>query len=605
MKSLYLRALSIAIIACLGFLVYSNTFFCPFQFDDFSLIVDNSSIRDLHSLFNIWAVYPCRFITFLSIAINYHFHQLDVLGYHIVNLGVHVASAMMVWWLVLLTLSTPAMKENKIAKDADLIALCAGLIFVAHPVQTEAVTYIWQRTASMTALFYLASLNLYIRSRLLQDKGAGYSTGKFYYIGSLLTAVVAMFTKENAITLPVMIVLYEFSFLKGKKRIDWKALLPFLLTFLIIPVTIMLLPHSLKVREAGDVINAADVSTCTKYLLTQFRVMVTYIRLVFLPLGQDLDYDYPAARSLFELPVFLSFLFLAGILFAAKRLFPKYRLLSFSICWFFVTMLLESSVVPLPDFIFEHRLYLPIVGFSMFLVSSVYYVLEKLPRRTTGAVLTVIIICYAQLTYERNKIWTDPVVLWKDTVKKSPHKARPYYNLGVAYYQHGDFDQAIVDYDRAIAIKPDYTEAYNNRGLLYYYEGNYVQAIANFNKAVEFSAGSTKAYYNLGLCYAHQGRFAMAVADYNKAVEIGPPDADVYISRSIIYGIRGDFAQALSDCNKAIETGNNNGEAYYNRAVNYFHLKEYAKAWADVHRVEGLGITVNPKFIRALEQASK
>ena len=114
-----------------------------------------------------------------------------------------------------------------------------------------------------------------------------------------------------------------------------------------------------------------------QYLLTQFRVMVTYIRLLFLPLNQNLDYDYPISQSLFELPTLISFLFLIIILFFAKRLFSKYRLVSFSIFWFFLTLLPESSLFPIKDVIFEHRLYLPLVGYSMFLVSGVYYLIRE------------------------------------------------------------------------------------------------------------------------------------------------------------------------------------------------------------------------------------
>src|SRR5208283_2829206 len=115
---------------------------------------------------NIWNFLPRRFILYLSLALNYHFSALDVCGYHLFNLGVHLVTAILVWWLTLLTLSTPVMKKEKIAQHADTLALLAGLVFVAHPIQTEAVTYIVQRAAAMAGLFYLASLSLYVKSRL-------------------------------------------------------------------------------------------------------------------------------------------------------------------------------------------------------------------------------------------------------------------------------------------------------------------------------------------------------------------------------------------------------------------------------------------------------
>ena len=130
------------------------------------------------------------------------------------------------------------MKEDKITRHAGLIALFAGLVFVSHPPQTEAVTYIWQRATSMVAFFYLASLCLYVKSRLLQQTGD--RKWHPYYISSLIIAVIAMFTKENAVTLPLMILLYEISFFKTKGKLNWKHLFPFLLTIFIIPLTILL-----------------------------------------------------------------------------------------------------------------------------------------------------------------------------------------------------------------------------------------------------------------------------------------------------------------------------------------------------------------------------
>ena len=238
LKLLYIKPLAIIIISCLGIIVYSNTFLASFQFDDFQYIVDNLFIKNFHNLITHWQFYPCRFLTFLSIAVNYHFNGLNVFGYHLFNLITHLVTAILVWWLTLLTLSTPAMKEDKITGHAHLIALFSGLVFVSHPVQTEAVTYIWQRTASMAAMFYLASLCFYVKSRLLATSGD--HKGILYYILSLIMAVMAMFTKENTVTLPLMILFYEFTFLKTKKNINWLYLLPFLLTMFIIPITILL-----------------------------------------------------------------------------------------------------------------------------------------------------------------------------------------------------------------------------------------------------------------------------------------------------------------------------------------------------------------------------
>src|SRR3990167_5669134 len=218
------RLFSAIILCCVGIIIYSNTLHGSFHFDDTGSIVENVSIRHLTDLAAIWNFWPTRFITYLSLAINYHFNGLNVFGYHLFNLIVHLGSAFLVWWLALLTLSTPRMKDEKISDHGDLIALFIGLLFVAHPIQTQAVTYIIQRAASLAALFYLASLCLYVKSRALDRGIRNPLIRKFYYGGSLVTAVLAMFTKEMSITLPFMLLLYEYCFLKPKKGLNWKPL---------------------------------------------------------------------------------------------------------------------------------------------------------------------------------------------------------------------------------------------------------------------------------------------------------------------------------------------------------------------------------------------
>ncbi len=147
------KFLAVISLCVLGILVYSNTFHSPFQFDDEHRIIKNVSIRDLGDLETIWSYFPTRFVPYLSLAFNYHFNQLRVPGYHLVNLVIHLISGIAVWWFILLTFSTPAVKGREIARHANHIAFLGSLIFVAHPVQTEAVTYIYQRTASLAALF--------------------------------------------------------------------------------------------------------------------------------------------------------------------------------------------------------------------------------------------------------------------------------------------------------------------------------------------------------------------------------------------------------------------------------------------------------------------
>ena len=592
LKSSGFKWLSVLAIIGLGLIVYSNTFFSSFHFDDDLYIINDYAIRNIQNLFDIWKICPCRFITFLTLAINYHFSGLHVFGYHVFNIAVHLASACLVWYFLRLTLMTPVMiaavSGEERGKMVGFISLLAGLIFVGHPIQIEAVTYIWQRAASLAAFFYLASLCCYVQSRLLSNLSVGAelvsarSIGRtqdpplrmILYICSLITAMMAMFTKENSITLPLMIILYEISFFNVKKSVpvqskskqknkmpipevkesfissikdlDWDYLFPFVIILFIIPET-MLLTHSVRFQEIQSIVGGQGGISPWHYLLTQFRVIVTYMRLIILPFNLNLDYDYPVYKSFFEIPVLTSFIFLMTILYSAKRLFTKYRLLSFSILWFFLTLLPESSILPQEDVIFEHRLYLPLVGFCIFLASGLYYLFQKNNIKTAMIVLSVIIAFYAVLTYQRNKIWKDEITLWKDVVQKSPHKARAYNNLGWAFYKKGDLKEAMTDFNKAIAIDPDYLFSYDDRGLIYAKEGRFTEAIDEYNKALKINPNYPMIYFNRGVSYASLNKNVLAMSDLNKAIELDPEYVDAYNMRRKIYISEGNLPQAQSE----------------------------------------------------------
>ena len=385
---------SILSIIILGIIIYSNTFDASWHFDDHTAIVENYGIRNLKgTIFSGGS----RWIGFISFALNYHFGKLDVFGYHLVNICIHLISAILVYFLVLLSFKTPCLKDNKISHYAASISLASGLIFVAHPIQTQAVTYIVQRFTSLATLFYLLSLVLFIKARLQNQEGGSFFSPSHLacYLGSLLAAYLAMKTKEITITLPAIILLYEFSFFSPSLRALARKLpylIPLLLTFFIIPFSrygIGLLGISggtfMGIAEVGDVIGDATQETATisrtDYLLTQSNVIVTYIRLLFFPVNQNLDYDYPVSRTLFAFPTFFSFLFLTLIVIFAVWIFKKSRLISFGIFWFFITLSVESSIIPIRDVIFEHRVYLPSVGFVIFLTVAIYQMMEQIKTK--------------------------------------------------------------------------------------------------------------------------------------------------------------------------------------------------------------------------------
>lgn len=277
----------------------------------------------------------------------------------------------------MLIFKTPSIKNQPIAQNKSMISFFVAMLFLVHPVQTEAVTYITQRFACLATLFYVASVCFYMKGRLhfrgQLPKKRGLTP--VYFLLSGLMAVLGMFTKEIVLTLPVAIILFEFSFLRGKQKNRlpgwaWLVICSFLL---LVPAlykfkwSILLMHIAESGSHTGDSINSG------LYFLTQFEVVAKYIRLLFVPLGQNLLYDIPVSKSFFEQRTIMSFTLLFGVFVTAIFMFKRNRLIAAGIFWFFLTLLVESSIIPIRHVIFEHRMYLPSVGFSISFVVAIFY----------------------------------------------------------------------------------------------------------------------------------------------------------------------------------------------------------------------------------------
>ncbi|MBM3253265.1 MAG: tetratricopeptide repeat protein [Candidatus Omnitrophica bacterium] len=622
---------AITLLLLLGIPLYLHTFSSPFIFDGVTYIEENASIRNLKDLGAIFRFWPTRFITFLSFAINYYFHKTEVFGYHLVNLSLHLGTAILVFWFILLLFSTPKINDRDTVGNSRLIAFLSALIFVCHPIQTQAVTYIYQRTSSLAGLFYLLTLCFYLKARLLYNK-----TLVFYlfYIASLITTLLGMFTKETVFTLPFLILLLEIYFLKKEGRLTLKYVLPFLLLLVVIPLT-LILTKTVYFKAQGILADKNIPLQPRYYFLTQFKVFITYIRLLFIPINQNLDYDYPISKSLFEIPTFISLVLLFIILITTLRLYSRYPLISFGILWFFLSLLPESSLITLNDVINEHRLYLPMVGFSLFLITSLYHLLRD-NLRLFIVLIAILLVFYSSLTYFRNIIWKDELTLWSDTVEKSPNKARPYNGRGTAYSKKGQYEKAIADFTKALEINPKYISVYNNRGDAFSKKEEYEKAIADFTEALKVDPEHASTYYNRGTIYAKKAEYEKAIADFTEALKINPRDEEtlnnrgatyaqkgqydkaisdfteglkikpeditLYINRGAAYSKKAEYEKAISDFNKILTLDPKYPDAYYNLANIYLIKKEYGKAEEYVEKLKDLGYKVNPEFIESLRK---
>jgi len=612
-----------SILILLGFLIYSNSFDVPFQFDDREYLERSAPIQSFELMNSIWdkGFMSSRFIALYSFHLNYRFHQLDVFGFHLVNWLIHILASFCVWWLVMLILSSPKLKDEAIVKDKNIVSFLIALLFLSHPVQTQAVTYITQRFASLATLFYLSSACFYIKGRLLEGENR---QRIIYWLLCASAAVLGMMTKQIVMTLPLAILLIEFCFFgHASIRRGLKYFVPVLLFLLIIPSFYSFNVLGILLMKAQSSSHAGDLLTGYTYLLTEFRVIITYLRLLLFPIGQNFDYDFVGSQSLWELPTLASLLALMFLFVMAIQIYSRHRLIAFGIFWFFLTLSVESSIIPIQHVIFEHRLYLPSVGFCIVAGAGLHRLFKD--RQNWVVSFLIIILTLSFLTFQRNKVWQSRVAFWQDVIKKSPRKSRGYVNLGLSYMENNDNLLAIQHFNAAAALNPRSKGAYNLRGVVYTRFQLHDRAMADFNKALEIDPGLQGAYVNRGNLYNIKEEYDLALHDYNKALQINPRYGEALVNkghllarqksydqaiaqydkvlamypyyseasknRGRVYELLGEDESALADYNKALEEYRDDPDLYISRGDLYARKKAYDLALADYNKA----LAINPQ----------
>lgn len=579
----------ILLVLIIGFIGYSNTLNAPFVFDDVPNIVDNPIIKNLNfylhpsesKVFDQYTMLMYRYIGSITFAINYKIHGLNVTGYHVFNILIHLINSVLVYWLVFIIFKNipyaSCVSNQLLTKHASFTAFFSALLFVAHPIQIQAVTYIVQRFASLATMFYVFSLIMYLKARLaIDDVNIKHDQKKLpietmvYCLVSLLSAVLAMKTKEIAFTLPVMITMCEFLLFRAnfKKRILY--LFPFVLTMLIIPLTL----HYVLVFSGGigSPTRLATDMTRLDYLFTEFRVIITYLRIIFLPVGLNVDYDYKIYHSFFDIEVFLSFAFILILSAVVVKCYYKFTksipyiiFVFLGTVWFFITLSVESSFIPIADVIFEHRMYLPSIGIFMMISVLLVIVIDRYNQEwvESAVVMSVVLIAVvlAVTTYSRNILWNDGITLWQDVVNKSPEKARGYVSLGQAYSDKGSHDKAITYFKRAISLDPSDFTPHLNLGVALGKLGHTNEAIIEFKEALRINPHDALSRNSLGTALGRLGLINEAISEFKEVLRKNPENALAHSNLGIALGKLGKTNEAIKEFEAALRINPDQDEA--------------------------------------------
>jgi len=575
-------------IVLLGFILYANSFKAPFLFDDRHVISENPKIK-IESLTQLGRIIDLvkedRPLTTLSLALNYYLHRFRLPGYHFVNVCLHIICGILFYFFLCQLLERTRYKQNRIA-----IASLAALLFTAHPIQTQAVTYIVQRGTSLATLFYLLSLLSFIlgreRKRII------------YYVCSVIAGLLALASKQIAVTLPLIVLLYDFYFYRDQDRDKVREVLPFYLVLLALPLVLAVMYTRLDLF--GWLRDQYQARPFTPYqrVLTEFRVIGHYLTLLLFPLPGRLNIDHHFSLSLspWSPPstlfagAFLLVLLGLGLVLRKKR-----PVVSFFILWFLINLLLESSILGL-ELVFEHRMYLPSVAFFS-LVGIFLFGSSRI--ELSGRIWPVgiaLIFFYGWGTIVRNRVWQTELSLWQDAATKSPRKPRVLYNLGHALFDQNRYGEALSAYQAAVRLNPDYPDYYNNLGLAYGKLGRHREAIDSYHQGLRLAPRNSRLYNNLGNAYKDLGQYEEAIAAFKQALSMDPNNYRALSNLGVVYYHQEKYKTAIDNFLRVITDHPEYGQAYLNLALLYKKQKEYKKA---IETLDG-GIRALPGDVKLL-----
>jgi Tfp pilus assembly protein PilF len=568
----------LVLLAVVVILIYAETLSGPFIFDDRNNIKENPHIRisqlTLKGLTAAAFDSPSHYrpVANISFMLNYYIHGYNVVGFHTVNIIIHVITGILLYFLVQTTLRTPALQSRY--AHYKWISFFAAALWIVHPLQTQSVSYIVQRMNSLAAMFYVLSFLCYARLRVYPQNRSKWGL----LSGCILAGMLALGTKQNTATLPFFLLLYEWYFFQNlslKWLKDHRALLAALLILLAIVALLFLGTDPLDKILAGY---ASRNFTPVQRLLTEMRVVIFYIGLFLWPHPSrlNLDHDFALSYSLTDpITTLFSMLAIALMLALAVVLAKNQRLISFCILWFLGNLVIESSIFGL-EIIFEHRLYLPSMMCSLIVVLLVDRWAK--PVWLKPLIFLTLTIVAALYTLQRNEVWCDRIRIWEDCVKKSPQKARPYNNLGVALADDGQYSKAIEQYHKALSINPYYPNAYTNLGFALAKQGKVEESISQFLKALALKPGDPEILSNLGVAFLMQNRPEEAIEYLSEAVALNPLLARAHSNLGVALNRQGRTQEAIDHHSIALQLDPDYAEAHNNLGVALANQGRFAEA---------------------------
>lgn len=534
------------VIVLMTVAAYSNSTGNGFVWDDGALITENSYVRnstylgaafftDLFHSYTASNATHYRPLQTISYLLDYQCWGLNPAGYHMTNVLLHLACALLVWLLI-----------EKLTGHRLLGTTCAAL-FAVHPTLTNAVAYIAGRADSMAFGFMLTSLLLLLEYRQ-------HPRFPSLYAGSLLCFIAALFSRENALLFPALVALCIAIFPNNparRWRETWRLTLPFIvLAVLFIPwrAAVLALQHK-------PILIASATSPLLRLQLF-FRAIATYLQLLCWPAHLQMD------RQIILDSAWWSGLTVAGILAVtglAAMLMWSYRqaqLVFFGLMWFLITLLPMTGLLSLNATVAEHWLYVPCVGFFVAVGAIVQSVTGK---RLAWAVCLVALAGLTARTIRRNQDWANPMTLFRATRAAAPYSANVRYNYSLELTQAGKTNEALAELERTEQSAPDFVRAKTQLARLYLSHGDLDSAQRKTEATLRLEPRNTLTWLQLAEINERRNRPDEARRDYLAALSC-TPHVSVYLQYGSFLLRQRHFAEALAIADEAfrIEPGNAN-----------------------------------------------
>jgi tetratricopeptide (TPR) repeat protein len=596
---------------------YRNSFNVPFVFDDSQAIVTNRNIRHIFPLDNEagtgsmdgppMTTVAARPLVCLSLAINYAISADRVWSYHVVNLIIHILATLFLFGIVRRTLLRPKLR-TEFSRSATLLAFISALIFAVHPLQTESVTYTIQRCESMMGLFFFATLYFAIRG---WDSP---SRKLFWHALAVLSSAAGMMTKEVMVVAPLIVLFYDYLLnaspsvnSDSKSQASTASVqahglhtsIPLYAGLMLTWFILLKIMLSGKSQAASNLdINFLRTPPIV-YLVTQGKIILYYLRLCVWPDPLCIDYNWPPAGTYLEVLPYC--IVLGALLYVSVRACMKGYPIGFLGAWFFLILAPTSSILPITDLAFEHRMYVPLAAVVVLAVTLAHRMITRFSidpalRRALGAGLAALAIFPLGIrTYVRNHDYRSDVALW-DTVLKIVDSSRAHNNRGNAFYHEGKNEEALKDFQTAVLLDPHNVDALDNYANAINETGDSVEAIKYYDMAIRLRPTFAPVHSNRGVALGNLSRFSEAVDSFKRCLKIDPDFLDAHINIGVSYDALGEYDEAISHLNTALKLSPNHPKALNNLG----HVASSQKKRQEAIAYFKQSIAADPKFALAL-----